>query len=222
MLGAVRSPGSSPHTRGARKFPEEETKDAGGSSPHTRGARVRERREHPARRIIPAYAGSTVSLLVSHFNPSDHPRIRGEHVFRRSPDGHGVGSSPHTRGAPSLKPGVSNGERIIPAYAGSTCRKPSSRRKIGDHPRIRGEHPPCPCPSERSWRIIPAYAGSTSRPRLSAPDCQDHPRIRGEHREHAVGEECRFGSSPHTRGALGLGSAGRIAEGIIPAYAGST
>ena len=183
MLGAVRSPGSSPHTRGARKFPEEETKDAGGSSPHTRGARVRERREHPARRIIPAYAGSTVSLLVSHFNPSDHPRIRGEHVFRRSPDGHGVGSSPHTRGAPSLKPGVSNGERIIPAYAGSTSGRRQCCRSEGDHPRIRGEHASFQMALRaakgssphtrgaldgldrqgRGRRIIPAYAGSTPR-----------------------------------------------------------
>ena len=201
MLGAVRSPGSSPHTRGARKFPEEETKDAGGSSPHTRGARVRERREHPARRIIPAYAGSTVSLLVSHFNPSDHPRIRGEHVFRRSPDGHGVGSSPHTRGAPSLKPGVSNGERIIPAYAGSTVTVYSFVASAnGSSPHTRGALRAGVGAAHRPG-IIPAYAGSTVPEARRQQRRADHPRIRGEHVPKAIFSPKDRGSSPHTRGA---------------------
>ena len=51
-----------------------------GSSPHTRGARLRVGNSVGARRIIPAYAGSTSMLL-------------GCKCGQR-------GSSPHTRGAP--------------------------------------------------------------------------------------------------------------------------
>ena len=70
--------------------------------------------------------------------------------------------------------------------------------------------------------IIPAYAGST---RPTAPETSplpDHPRIRGEHTAGMFSCAPPMGSSPHTRGALGLGGPGRIAERIIPAYAGST
>ena len=50
-----------------------------GSSPHTRGAR---RYEPPAGRaggIIPAYAGSTPRTDTTKVPNTDHPRIRGEH-----------------------------------------------------------------------------------------------------------------------------------------------
>ena len=50
-----------------------------------------------------------------------------------------------------------------------------------DHPRIRGEHPPCEKPMPALFRIIPAYAGSTQT--LKNPFASI------------------MGSSPHTRGA---------------------
>ena len=55
-----------------------------GSSPHTRGAR---RYEPPAGRaggIIPAYAGSTPRPGAGQSPAADHPRIRGEHPCTRS------------------------------------------------------------------------------------------------------------------------------------------
>ena len=176
----------------------------GGSSPHTRGARPPPRRRRPRRRnhprirgehddvsininsdprIIPAYAGSTYGL-----------KILVEAI---------VGSSPHTRGAPSW--------RTRP------------RPRTGDHPRIRGEHVAPRGELARVLGIIPAYAGSTGvvgawilgfegssphtrgAPRASPyslVSVRDHPRIRGEH------SACRFRQSDTT--------------GIIPAYAGST
>ena len=93
---------------------------AAGSSPHTRGAHHVEVAPQNRVRIIPAYAGSTISDSDSPRDSSDHPRIRGEHrcwrLWRRS----GVGSSPHTRGAHELRRRGYDAIRIIPAYAGST------------------------------------------------------------------------------------------------------
>ena len=51
-------------------------------------------------RIIPAYAGSTSNAAKSQPKRSDHPRLRGEHVWSYYP--------------------LRDGNRIIPAYAGST------------------------------------------------------------------------------------------------------
>ena len=73
-----------------------------GSSPHTRGARVQVGILRVAGGIIPAYAGSTGSLLPRSAFPEDHPRIRGEHIV------------PTSRRRVSVW--------IIPAYAGSTSR----------------------------------------------------------------------------------------------------
>ena len=71
-------------------------------------------------------------------------------------------------------------------------------------------------------RIIPAYAGSTDAGVEVLGGTQDHPRIRGEHTRTGRGPSWRPGSSPHTRGALGLAARRVAAGGIIPAYAGST
>ena len=197
-----------------------------GSSPHTRGARRGRRRRRGGGRIIPAYAGSTEGRLGWGVPCLDHPRIRGEHqcVARR-----GVaedGSSPHTRGAPSHATRAPGPPRIIPAYAGSTRHRSARAVFPRDHPRIRGEHgfitrqrllrvgssphtrgaPEGSGDDSADRGIIPAYAGSTarSRPRRRRPS--DHPRIRGEHLVGPVDWVRTGGSSPHTRGALGVES----------------
>ena len=154
----------------------------------------------------------------------DHPRIRGEHAVRvleRAGEAGIIpayagstrlmalslffclGSSPHTRGAPTImKAGMEKPE---------------------DQPRIRGEHGRPNREGRGGLGIIPAYAGSTA----SCPRCEsgmggssphtrgalkadgrpaamawDHPRIRGEH------------ASPPRVTLCSIG--------IIPAYAGST
>ena len=50
----------------------------------------------------------------------------------------------------------------------------------------------------------------------------DHPRIRGEHPSECDEGHIVTGSSPHTRGALGLSVPPTAVLRIIPAYAGST
>ncbi len=73
-----------------------------------------------------------------------------------------------------------------------------------------------------SPRIIPAFAGSTFPPDDGSIMTRDHPRIRGEHIKAAATVDRVMGSSPHSRGALALRDQAVVADGIIPAFAGST
>ena len=221
VIGLVVGTGSSPHTRGARR-----------KRPRMRGRRrdhPRIRGEHSPTpsgttrrvRIIPAYAGSTLTVgEIIHLSP-DHPRIRGEHMHVYPPVSRFDGSSPHTRGAHPDRRRLARLGGIIPAYAGSTFSFPVPGAFLPDHPRIRGEHSPtsasCNSPTGSSphtrgaryampresclWRIIPAYAGSTSTVRNPASKATDHPRIRGEHVRTSRTFSRSTGSSPHTRGA---------------------
>ena len=215
------TPGSSPHTRGARNFGSAACRNTG---------------------IIPAYAGSTTTPARAMIPPRDHPRIRGEHIAWHFQESSQLGSSPHTRGALVGELVGCGAAGIIPAYAGST-RPPRLRTtETQDHPRIRGEHPHSGAASQidegssphtrgarggggavgDGVRIIPAYAGSTPPCYWRARSVRDHPRIRGEHGCQAILVDSDFGSSPHTRGARSSVYTGYRTPRIIPAYAGST
>ena len=211
-----------PRIRGEHAPPVIGIAEGTGSSPHTRGARSSNRNPRKCRRIIPAYAGSTLPPRTISCPWTDHPRIRGEH--RR----HSAG--PRTR------------YRIIPAYAGSTKSSRKGPSRGLDHPRIRGEHYACTvvtelgegssphtrgalaCGQGMSSRtgIIPAYAGSTCDRAFRRYSSTDHPRIRGEHDRNTATQAMIMGSSPHTRGAPPRNRLTVHREGIIPAYAGST
>ena len=112
-----------------------------GSSPHTRGALGSEPVLGLGEGIIPAYAGSTRRVIGTLPKPAwIIPAYAGSTVGVHMIVVDGLGSSPHTRGAPSLSQWIAGLIRIIPAYAGSTAcpwRKPKA---LQDHPRIRGEH----------------------------------------------------------------------------------
>ena len=71
------------------------------------------------RRIIPAYAGSTIRSHTNCRAREDHPRVCGEHLDNANFSNTREGSSPRMRGAlADALALVSVG--IIPAYAGST------------------------------------------------------------------------------------------------------
>ena len=193
-----------------------------GSSPHTRGAPTAPVQAPRKTGIIPAYAGSTAYEDTAITEQRDHPRIRGEHTRATINRADPAGSSPHTRGALTGLDADGGPERIIPAYAGSTCRRIRGSAPGTDHPRIRGEHPRLGCLPDRPSRIIPAYAGSTPRIVHAEQSSADHPRIRGEHVTPLPGETLACGSSPHTRGAPQHPNALPRRSRIIPAYAGST
>ena len=87
---------------------------------------------------------------------------------------------------------------------------------------MRGEHARRVCVRHLVSGIIPACAGSTrcNNPRPST--LRDHPRMRGEHMcEYTIVIQAA-GSSPHARGALVHVLVKGLADGIIPACAGST
>ena len=111
-----------------------------GSSPRMRGALIVIHSKRRVTRIIPADAGSTVSLGLRPYRSEDHPRGCGEHrlrTYRLFADG---GSSPRMRGARrSLHP-MARCRRIIPADAGSTEFFCCECGMFGDHPRGCGEH----------------------------------------------------------------------------------
>ena len=219
-----RSPGSSPHTRGA-PVPVGLRNRRHRDHPRIRGEHVCIGRAHAGHeRIIPAYAGSTTPRPHTQSRTSgssphtrgappasecaeghaeDHPRIRGEHGQGRGQEGRCVGIIPAYAGStksPSpasfLAVGLSPHTRGAPQTPGLRC------TGTGDHPRIRGEHsPPCAITSATPG-IIPAYAGSTLRCTGTGSWRWDHPRIRGEHMAQAAREI--------------------VGDRIIPAYAGST
>ena len=94
------------------------------------------------------------------------------------------------------------GDRIIPAYAGSTaCGYPNACSGTGSSPHTRGA----------------LVVADTLLENL-----KDHPRIRGEHEHGPIQIEASEGSSPHTRGAPAHLQLGIFLARIIPAYAGST
>ena len=177
--------GDHPRLRGEHPFATASGICAVGSSPLARGARGRRESALGVPGIIPACAGSTAGCAATASRARDHPRLRGEHRWVRRYCEPGEGSSPLARGAPiEHKVGGEPGG-IIPACAGSTRRRGSSHGRVGDHPRLRGEHwsnflelnrMAGSSPLARGARsrivlfllipgIIPACAGSTCRPR---------------------------------------------------------
>ena len=77
-----RSPKDHPRIRGEHKNCATRWAAPLGSSPHTRGAPGVFAFLSPGAGIIPAYAGSTGRHDAGERRGSDHPRIRGEHVWR--------------------------------------------------------------------------------------------------------------------------------------------
>ena len=234
--------GDHPRIRGEHLIDRAREKNVTGSSPHTRGARPGPGRGRGRGRIIPAYAGSTPARPGPASAGPDHPRIRGEHAGAVCVSVNGLGSSPHTRGAPGRAASARLHRGIIPAYAGSTPSPCYCGAARPDHPRIRGEHnlgeecsregtgssphtrgaPQARLRRRFRARIIPAYAGSTTASWIGDSSRTDHPRIRGEHETHRAGHPPSTGSSPHTRGAPESAWSFQQSRRIIPAYAGST
>ena len=254
--------GSSPHMRGAHE-PQRPLETMPGIIPAHAGStpwrrsRPSPTRDHPRtcgehflpigppfsyRRIIPAHAGSTPSRRAASPGGTDHPRTCGEHSQVRSISRALEGSSPHMRGARSMRDRALECCRIIPAHAGSTDLVVLPAGDGPDHPRTCGEHlrytvlmTPTggSSPHMRGARqgevrtangprIIPAHAGSTAAQIATDTTDTDHPRTCGEHVAESVRENKDAGSSPHMRGAPLVGVGDAVDHGIIPAHAGST
>ena len=160
-----------------------------GSSPRMRGTPVTSVLALVPMGIIPAYAGNTALRFAVPSLFWDHPRVCGEHLIRNDCRISGRGSSPRMRGTHLRRPSPPTSIRIIPAYAGNTCRCRTRARPWRDHPRVCGEHShpvvefeqvEGSSPRMRGTRwvngrssavagIIPAYAGNTLYPTWFSP-----------------------------------------------------
>ena len=140
--------GSSPRMRGATGT-DGKPSDTAGSSPRMRGAHRVSYGVPRYQRIIPAYAGSTTARSCGRRPPWDHPRVCGEHTTERNILISGQGSSPRMRGAPTREYAEAHGRGIIPAYSGSTSGWIAVTYRLGDHPRVCGEHAALTLPLRR-------------------------------------------------------------------------
>ena len=213
-----------------------------GSPPPTRGTQSETTCSKIEQGITPAYAGNTYTLLLCCPSTRDHPRLRGEHLFRSVHLPFQPGSPPPTRGTQELFTSNAIDFGITPAYAGNTSFFISFSFTKWDHPRLRGEHllspfravkrrgSPPPTRGTLSFanvdkiliRITPAYAGNTFIGIIYQVVYWDHPRLRGEHVCSIVKVVGVGGSPPPTRGTHNKFFVSFAISGITPAYAGNT
>ena len=114
--------GSRDHPRGCGEHyvPRTASWCGTGSSPRMRGAPMTAHSRMHDCRIIPADAGSTVSIPTKRQRCGDHPRGCGEHSWFPPTPFWGSGSSPRMRGAQIVLCNPISVIGIIPADAGST------------------------------------------------------------------------------------------------------
>ena len=105
-----------------------------------RGILTRKAYTSQKRRIIPACAGNTLSILCALSNRSNHPRLRGEYVAYALQRDIPWGSSPLARGILNRCVCKSYISRIIPACAGNTKSDKYCQNLYWDHPRLCGEY----------------------------------------------------------------------------------
>ena len=128
------------------------------SSPRGRGKQDQSPRTHPTPRLIPAWAEKTAAAPGPESQPRAHPRAGGENVAAASTWGGNAGSSPHGRGKRNQPRRAHPAGRLIPARAGKTITRTSSRSRRRAHPRAGGENP-------LTWRESRNVGGSSPRGR---------------------------------------------------------
>ena len=132
-----------PRTRGEKGYRGAGGRHRTGSPPHTRGKAIEiAAADYPAG-ITPAHAGKSFWHYSNNSRFRDHPRTRGEKVGTLKKEYGETGSPPHTRGKGPVHRPVYGGCRITPAHAGKRTAIPPVDTHPRDHPRTRGEKPPC-------------------------------------------------------------------------------
>ena len=109
-----------PRLRGEKPATKEYEDRVKGSSPLARGKVFLYLLQQIARRIIPACAGKSQSILKKFSRIKDHPRLRGEKYLFFNFGYDFFGSSPLARGKGSQGPGFPHPSGIIPACAGKS------------------------------------------------------------------------------------------------------
>ncbi len=109
-----------------------------GSSPRMRGKPRDDSWPPSTRRIIPAHAGQTASIVGANAPWPDHPRACRANGKRRGAFVLEHGSSPRMRGKRGRRTLFHSSLRIIPAHAGQTKYQPADLFSKPDHPRACG------------------------------------------------------------------------------------
>ena len=192
--------------------------------------------------LIPAHAGKTTHGCGVYSLGTAHPRSRGENLLMAWSKSAKDGSSPLTRGKQAVWRAGKYRLRLIPAHAGKTPRAARRPPWTSAHPRSRGENPASSCTPQSGQgsspltrgkrlrgrnprsrcRLIPAHAGKTTRAVRRGRERQAHPRSRGENIYVDWATLHDAGSSPLTRGKLGLLRRRCRRCRLIPAHAGKT
>ena len=213
-----------------------------GSSPLTRGKRSSARRGNSSGGLIPAHAGKTSGHDLQPAQLRAHPRSRGENSRGADRPRSRRGSSPLTRGKLGAHAGSGQVSGLIPAHAGKTRSRGCLGRSAWAHPRSRGENSSDATPAKDSVGsspltrgkhlnprraqakagLIPAHAGKTQAGTYRGMGGGAHPRSRGENSVFWTPPPSQTGSSPLTRGKLGLATHAQVPAGLIPAHAGKT
>ena len=193
-------------------------------------------------RFIPTLAGNTPVKPFRDLIIPVHPHARGEHIFLKKLNLLQSGSSPRSRGTPTIFVCRIHVMRFIPTLAGNTS---SDRRKATNltvHPHARGEHSSRrhfpqlahgSSPRSRGthhrgtigkprYRFIPTLAGNT-RPSIdNRKSTAVHPHARGEHFCRRFQDNSLFGSSPRSRGTPRVIMPELSTVRFIPTLAGNT
>ena len=213
-----------------------------GSSPRVRGTGIAGHGREAGVRFIPAGAGNRGQSIPTPARAPVHPRGCGEQSTRRSPAPRQSGSSPRVRGTGRFVVVMGQGGRFIPAGAGNSARRSSTRPRRSVHPRGCGEQgllwasPDCKhgsSPRVRGTvevvavdhqvaRFIPAGAGNSSASVLPSLMLAVHPRGCGEQVRRSDGPLTRCGSSPRVRGTDRAATGTRRRCRFIPAGAGNS
>ena len=195
-----------------------------------------------APRLIPARAGKTVPAGRSCERHKAHPRAGGENPTRKHTATSHPGSSPRGRGKLEVVSYVRIVVGLIPARAGKTITRTSSRSRRRAHPRAGGENvswsssPGSVSGSSPHGRgklevvsyvrivvgLIPARAGKTVPSQCKTCPRRAHPRAGGENRLARARGPASSGSSPRGRGKLVSKLRCAFNNGLIPARAGKT
>ena len=204
-----------------------------GSSPRGRGKLLVGVGGRLRPRLIPAWAGKTMTAIEARACSGAHPRVGGENVGGPLAVFGVPGSSPRGRGKRSDSKKTQPSSRLIPAWAGKTPLNSTSVRRRWAHPRVGGEnfdeHPRQlsrhgSSPRGRGKRgqdgagalparLIPAWAGKTRNAHTHRKDDRAHPRVGGEN---ACARALTFetpGSSPRGRGKRHA-EVGDVAHGL--------
>ena len=172
--------------------------------------------------LIPARAGKTAPRTILLISEEAHPRAGGENIHSTKRADSWGGSSPRGRGKQPASVYLVFIVGLIPARAGKTASRRSSRTPPWAHPRSGGENVFGDKAVTGANGLIPARAGKTEMSSGDTGTLWAHPRAGGENTAYMRDGHPEMGSSPRGRGKPADRAGGLAVGGLIPARAGKT